>query len=86
MDNKTISFYESNAADIAARYEDLDSSIIATASRLRIYGSVLDVGCGSGRDLSRLASLGFDVYGVEASKNLIDEAIKRHPVLEDRIW
>lgn len=85
MDNKTTAFYEGNATDIAARYEAVESSVIATVSRLRSHGSVLDVGCGSGRDISRLASLGFDVYGVDASKNLIDEATKRHPELEGRI-
>ena len=86
MDDKTIEFYDRNASEIAKRYEQIESSVVATASRLRSHGSVLDVGCGSGRDLSHLASLGFDVYGVDASKHLIDEAIERHPELKDRVF
>lgn len=85
MDDKTIRFYDDNATEIAARYEEVESSIVATVSRLRSHGSVLDVGCGSGRDMSQLASLGFDVYGIDASKKLIDEAIERHPELEGNI-
>ncbi|RLE39309.1 hypothetical protein DRJ17_01150 [Candidatus Woesearchaeota archaeon] len=40
---------------------------------------VLDVGCASGRDVQYLIEDGFDTIGIDASKNLIDEAKKRVP-------
>jgi SAM-dependent methyltransferase len=48
-------------------------------------GRVLDVGCGSGRDLARLLALGYDGYGVEPSSTLRECAVAAHPELSGRI-
>ncbi len=48
-------------------------------------GKILDVGCGSGRDLALLASLGFDAYGVDATPEFVDFAQCTHPELRGRI-
>ncbi len=39
-------------------------------------GKLLDIGCGSGRNLFYFASKGFDFYGIDFSKNMIREARK----------
>ncbi|OIQ85877.1 hypothetical protein GALL_322700 [mine drainage metagenome] len=46
---------------------------------------MLDVGCGSGRDLARLRALGYDACGVEPVDALRVEALRRYPELEGRI-
>ena len=46
----------------------------------------LDAGCGAGaRDVHHLWSLGFDIYGVDAVPDNIDEAKARHPEIADRV-
>jgi len=45
----------------------------------------LDVGCGSGRDLAILDSLGFNVFGIDATTEFVDIAQKKHPKLRGRI-
>src|SRR3989344_3584567 len=40
---------------------------------------VLDVGCGSGRDLHYLMDYKFDVVGIDLSEGIINEAKKRVP-------
>ena len=74
-------YYNSNAAILAASYESLQ------AARLNDWfvdalpaapACVLDVGAGSGRDASWLASLGYDVVAVEPSASMVREARRLH--------
>jgi SAM-dependent methyltransferase len=86
MDEQTARFYASRAHETAIRYEGVADRTpalrwLAWKTRTR----VLDVGCGSGRDLTLLAGLGCDVWGVEPSTELRDEALALHPELADRI-
>jgi SAM-dependent methyltransferase len=46
---------------------------------------VLDLGCGSGRDLDALIQAGFDGFGVNGSPEMIREAIRHFPHLAERI-
>ncbi|MEA3451097.1 MAG: class I SAM-dependent methyltransferase [Bacteroidota bacterium] len=55
MDNQTIQFYNENSAKIAERYNSLSDGISKYFSNAFISESkVLDIGCGSGRDLRML--------------------------------
>jgi SAM-dependent methyltransferase len=86
VDTKTAEFYDRNAAELAARYESVASPVrryfqLAFASGAR----VLDVGAGSGRDLSALLQDGYDGYGVEPSAGLREAAIATHPELAGRL-
>ena len=46
----------------------------------------LDAGCGAGaRDVYHLWSLGFDIHGVDAVRDNIEEARTRHPEIADRV-
>lgn len=86
MDASTLNFYARNAADIAQRYEQVQSPLqakfpMAFAKEAR----VLDIGCGSGRDAALLQTLGCNVYGVEPTQALREVAMAAHPGLIGRI-
>jgi SAM-dependent methyltransferase len=46
---------------------------------------VLDIGCGSGRDASRLHAKGYDVFGIEPAGGLRSAAIANHPELTGKV-
>jgi SAM-dependent methyltransferase len=74
MDPATHAFYDDHAAELARRYDaapDGVSGLFGQAFEGRT--TVLDVGCGSGRDVRRLVKLGFDARGVDASAAMIDQ-------------
>lgn len=79
----TLSYYENEASRTAANYEAVDFRRVI--DRVLAQGpegaKVLDVGCGSGRDAAYVMSRGFEVTGIDASKNIIDEAVRHHPEL-----
>ncbi|MFH2143049.1 MAG: methyltransferase domain-containing protein [Bacteroidota bacterium] len=84
MDKATIDYYNFNAHQIAEFYLSTTGGISEYFSYL-IKGTVLDVGCGSGRDMVILQKNGFDVFGIDASKGLIDFALSKHPQFNSRI-
>lgn len=73
----TIDWYNENAlgfaksADLVSHKDMLDYFI-----DLVMYGKILDVGCGSGRDSNYLDQNGFEVEGIDASSELIKIAKK----------
>lgn len=86
MDSQTVNFYRKNAAEVARRYEEVASPIAGYATRVFPGGGrILDVGCGSGRDLALLVEQGYDAFGVDAAPELVALAQDLHPSLKGRI-
>lgn len=86
MDDLTAAYYQSNAADIATHYETVASPVEQYfAASFLPKSRVLDIGCGSGRDLARLRAHGYDAYGIEPSSALRSAAEMAHPELAGRI-
>jgi SAM-dependent methyltransferase/SOS-response transcriptional repressor LexA len=86
MDARTNQYYRDHAANVASAY------VAAGSAAARLFpvafpaGSrVLDIGCGSGRDLSALLEAGCDAMGVDASEAMLREAIRLHPSLASRV-
>jgi SAM-dependent methyltransferase len=75
----TIGWYEENAHDYASRTQELDG---ASGERAWLIGelgpgaSILDAGCGAGRDLKAFAQAGLLGVGLEPSPSLAEIARK----------
>ncbi len=87
MDERTIRYYDDNAAEVAARYE-AGPSPIAKYLRLAFPAGarLLDIGAGSGRDMAHLVREGYVAYGVEPSAAMRAVALERHPELTERLF
>ncbi|QGZ57734.1 class I SAM-dependent methyltransferase [Paraburkholderia acidiphila] len=86
MDSRTISYYSKNAELVVDRYESIVNGLAEHFEVAFPSGSrVLDIGCGSGRDLAYLQTLECDVYGLDATPELVELAQSRHPELKGRI-
>jgi 2-polyprenyl-3-methyl-5-hydroxy-6-metoxy-1,4-benzoquinol methylase len=72
MDQITLDCYNTNAKDLAKRNKGAPCSLAPDfASAFIPGGRVLDIGCGSGRDLAELHKLGFQPYGLEGTSDLM---------------
>jgi 2-polyprenyl-3-methyl-5-hydroxy-6-metoxy-1,4-benzoquinol methylase len=86
MDQSTINFYRNNAKQVAERYESVVSDLSKHFTDAFNTGlKVLDIGCGSGRDLAVLHMLGYNTYGVDPTPQFVELAQEIHPELKDRI-
>lgn len=86
MDIPTLAYYNTHADQLAARYEQVNSvAAFHFETTFAKAGRILDIGCGSGRDLALLARMGFEVFGVDPSAELINIAQQTHPELQGRL-
>lgn len=87
-DTQTVDRYDSGARAFSERYESVDMSQLYTLLDRYLPppgSSVLELGCGSGRDAAFLLSRGYDVMAVDASVAMIAEATQLHPELDGRV-
>lgn len=85
--NKTLKYYNNHSESISKQYESADVSAIQKLL-LEVFSkdsNLLEIGCGSGRDASFMLENGYKILGIDASKNMIKEAKKLHPKLEDSL-
>lgn len=87
MDKLTASFYTNNAETIFERYESVESNVVQYIQSSFLSGAcILDIGAGSGRDLRKLLSLGYDAYGAEPCDELRTKALLKSPELNSRFF
>lgn len=87
MQDKTLEYYENNAATLAARYESVDRRFIQT-ELLSIFSGkdrILEIGCGAGHDAAFMISRGLEVVGCDGSRAMLREAECAHPELKGRL-
>jgi SAM-dependent methyltransferase len=90
-----VSIYDEQAPVLAERYEHVGTrgayrELRALIASRPTAGRAVDIGAGSGRDASWLASLGYEVIAVEPSLGMRTEGQRRHaaaPIqwLDDRL-
>ncbi len=86
MDSQTVSYYSLNAIHLANRYDGIVSSLSNHFETSFLPNSkLLDIGCGSGRDLLILHTLGHDCYGIDPTPEFVTLAQQAHPELLGRI-
>ncbi len=86
MDAQTVSYYSANAKDVADRYESVQSPLAGYFSTVfSPAGKILDIGCGSGRDMAELTRQGYSAYGIDATPEFVQLAQELHPELTDRV-
>jgi SAM-dependent methyltransferase len=86
MDSATVNYYSKNAQAVAARYESVVSSLSASfQDAFKTSSKLLDIGCGSGRDLALLVSLGHNCFGLDATPEFVELSQTLHPELKGKI-
>lgn len=72
IDNETIGYYNSNAADFFSNTVDVDMTPLYELflKNLPPNAAILHAGCGSGRDASAFANRGLNVTAFDASREL----------------
>ncbi len=87
MDTTTFEYYQHNVHEIFKRYEQNEAYDNSLLPHVFSKGQkVLDIGCGSGRDMSLLSEIGCEVYGIEPVEEFRTLAYNSHPELEGRIF
>lgn len=78
MDEKTIEFYNTHADEFLKRTQDAEMHVLQNQflERLPKDASILDLGCGSGRDSLFFLHHGFHVTMVDASEAMCEAAEK----------
>ena len=79
MDKRTIDYYNRNADSYYWNTVGVDMSVFRKkfASYLPNEASVIDTGCGSGRDVMAFSDMGHDAAGLDAAKELLKLAEER---------
>ena len=86
MDIATINFYSQNAKTVAERYESVISSMSESFDgAFKPHSKILDIGCGSGRDLALLNNQGHECFGVDATPEFIALSQSLHPELTGKV-
>lgn len=88
MDSLTHQYYFANAEKIFEQYSQAEggvSELFAEAFPDK-EGYILDIGAGTGREVDRLLSQGYEVWGVEPVDELRTLAIEKRPSLKDRLF
>lgn len=85
--NSTLSYYEKHSLELTERYENADVDDLHKRLLKTFTGcsSILDIGCGSGREAAFLVRNGFDVLCVDGSAEMVKHAEQAHPELKGKI-
>ena len=85
--HKTLSYYENNTKELSKRYESakMDNIHALLKSTFPAKSSLLEIGCGSGRDASFMYQGGYDILAIDGSREMIAEAKRLHPELAKRL-
>ncbi len=86
-DKRTIAHYDEHAEQLADSYHSADVGRLHARllAAFPTHSTLLELGCGAGRETAFLLNNGFDIRGVDASAAMLSAARARHPELEERL-
>ncbi|NCC62510.1 MAG: class I SAM-dependent methyltransferase, partial [Verrucomicrobiae bacterium] len=86
MDSKTLNYYQNHADELAERYGAAQSGIAAFFEQaFSGKNRIIDIGCGTGRDLNTLLEMGYDAIGIDPCQELLDQAAKKYPKTREKM-
>ena len=87
MDIKTVAFYDRHASEMSSLYDGADMARLYenVVDILPRGGTILDVGCGSGRDARALQRLGYHVTACDASERMLQIAKEKSDSINPQI-
>lgn len=76
----TLAFYNGHASELVNTYAAVEPTYLAHLKTLLQPGEsrILDVGCGTGRDVAHLRAAGFNAIGVDASAAMVEAGVTRY--------
>lgn len=85
--NNTLKYYDQNAENLCEKYDAIDFEKIQKSISIYLVGAekVLEIGSGSGRDANYLIENGFDVVGIDGSREMINRAEDNYPKLKGKL-
>ena len=77
--NDTIRYYDQHASEYFTSTADVDFDQLRRkfVSYLPEHAKIIDIGCGSGRDVKAFCEMGYQAIGLDASEELAAEAEKQ---------
>jgi len=86
--NKTLKYYNENSQTLSVKYNSVDLSALHKdlLDFFRESKALLEIGSGSGRDMSFMIKNGFDVYGIDGSQEMVKNAVSNYSNLNNRLF
>jgi len=80
MDKSTVDYYDKNYQALIEKYDSSQNNFFEPFYKeLKDTSNILDIGFGSGRDLSLLQRKGHHIYGIDACEKFVEKAQTRFP-------
>ncbi len=84
--NMTIGAYNNDV--IARRQADMNTLLPQFSlfvEKIPQGGSVLDIGCAVGTDVTRFLTVGIDAIGIDGAQKMLDYGLQMNPMLQDKL-
>ncbi len=84
--DSTGRYYSSKASELVDQYSRAGNLFSRLFVKYLSPGStILDIGCGSGRDIANLYKSGFSVTGADSSAEMLEAAAAKYPEISKRL-
>ena len=87
VDFKTAHYYSTQAASLAEKYGAASPGYDSLCKKYTGNNArLLDIGCGTGRDIAEFRKAGFTVIGAEVSEEMIAQASVKYPEISKNLF